>query len=142
MRPAERWTLALIVVAVLVTFLPARAAIERQTKGPSRGRIGLVFDVGGRGDKSFNDAACSSHTASRSRSWYGVGSGRFASIQAARSVMEAAMTAPRYSLISINTWPSCSRTGTPGSTPRSSSAIGAPSGVKAISISCCFEPVR
>ena len=53
-----RWTLALVVLAVGATFLPARAASEK--KHPSsapRARIGLVFDVGGRGDKSFNDAA-------------------------------------------------------------------------------------
>jgi basic membrane protein A len=57
-RPA-RWTLALIVLAVLATFLPARAASEK-TRAPvtqPRARVGLVFDVGGRGDKSFNDAA-------------------------------------------------------------------------------------
>jgi basic membrane protein A len=53
-----RFTLGLFVLAVLATFLPARAAssIEAST-GEPRARIGLVFDVGGRGDKSFNDAA-------------------------------------------------------------------------------------
>ena len=49
----------LVLAAIGLTFLPARrprpaddAPIERPTA-----RIGLVFDVGGRGDKSFNDAA-------------------------------------------------------------------------------------
>jgi len=38
-------------------FLPARKRDE-PGRGPlSRFRVGLVFDVGGRGDKSFNDAA-------------------------------------------------------------------------------------
>jgi basic membrane protein A len=47
---------ALVVTAVLVTFLPSRRAkaVRAEGNGP---RIGLVFDVGGRGDKSFNDSA-------------------------------------------------------------------------------------
>jgi len=55
---AARWTLAVIALAVVATFLPARAATEQAVR-PSdpRARVGLVFDVGGRGDKSFNDAA-------------------------------------------------------------------------------------
>lgn len=53
-----RWTLGLIVLAVVATFLPARAASERVERAAvPRARVGLVFDVGGRGDKSFNDAA-------------------------------------------------------------------------------------
>lgn len=54
----RRWTLGLVVLAVLATFLPSRgggAASPRRDKPVAR--IGLVFDVGGRGDKSFNDAA-------------------------------------------------------------------------------------
>jgi basic membrane protein A and related proteins len=53
----ERLVLAALVLAALSLFLPARGQrIERQ--GPHTDlRIGLVFDVGGRGDKSFNDAA-------------------------------------------------------------------------------------
>ena len=49
-----------LAVAVLVTFLPARArqgATPSRPSGPPSVRVGLVFDVGGRGDKSFNDAA-------------------------------------------------------------------------------------
>jgi basic membrane protein A len=48
-------------LAFALTFLPARKKIDVQTianlpkKRPVR--VGLVFDVGGRGDKSFNDAA-------------------------------------------------------------------------------------
>jgi basic membrane protein A len=49
----------LVLAAIGLTFLPARRArpadaapIDKPTA-----RIGLVFDVGGRGDKSFNDAA-------------------------------------------------------------------------------------
>jgi basic membrane protein A len=46
-------------LAVGLTFLPARreAPLERAPSGPRAARIGLVFDVGGRGDRSFNDAA-------------------------------------------------------------------------------------
>ena len=53
---AARWTALLLFVAVLATFLPARSPAKPKKKNPSA-RIGLVFDVGGRGDKSFNDAA-------------------------------------------------------------------------------------
>ena len=58
MNPA-RWSLAIVVVAILATFLPARAATTTKPTTAQRptARIGLVFDVGGRGDKSFNDAA-------------------------------------------------------------------------------------
>lgn len=55
-----RGTLAAVVLAVLATFLPARSEdAERAAKDAASGkkRVGLVFDVGGRGDKSFNDAA-------------------------------------------------------------------------------------
>jgi len=54
---ATRTVLALLAVAVAVTFLPARSAAEKHVVAQPRARIGLVFDVGGRGDKSFNDAA-------------------------------------------------------------------------------------
>jgi basic membrane protein A len=56
---AARWTVVLLALAVGATFLPARAASESAVKKPTtpRARIGLVFDVGGRGDKSFNDAS-------------------------------------------------------------------------------------
>ncbi len=56
----RRLTLGLVVLAVLATFLPprGRAAVPRRdTASAPVARIGLVFDVGGRGDKSFNDAA-------------------------------------------------------------------------------------
>jgi basic membrane protein A and related proteins len=49
----------LVVAAICATFaLPRRKAPPSDPPGPNaRVRIGLVFDVGGRGDKSFNDAA-------------------------------------------------------------------------------------
>src|SRR3954454_526248 len=51
-------TLAILVVlAVLATFLPARKSEGAKHEGAPKARVGLVFDVGGRGDKSFNDAA-------------------------------------------------------------------------------------
>jgi basic membrane protein A and related proteins len=55
-RLARSRVLALVVVAVLSTFLPARAS-SKQQRASSEKKVGLVFDVGGRGDKSFNDAA-------------------------------------------------------------------------------------
>lgn len=47
-----------LAVAVLVTLLPARkgGGAPARSGAPSI-KVGLVFDVGGRGDKSFNDAA-------------------------------------------------------------------------------------
>ncbi len=49
----------LVLAAVVLTWLPARHArpSEAARKAATSTRIGLVFDVGGRGDKSFNDAA-------------------------------------------------------------------------------------
>lgn len=52
-----RWTSTLVVLAVLATFLPSRTGRTSATVEKPRARVGLVFDVGGRGDKSFNDAA-------------------------------------------------------------------------------------
>jgi basic membrane protein A len=46
------------VLALLTVLLPARRGSEAEAPGArSELRIGLVMDVGGRGDKSFNDAA-------------------------------------------------------------------------------------
>jgi len=47
----------LVAAAVLATFLPARSKQAEPRTTKPRARVGLVFDVGGRGDKSFNDAA-------------------------------------------------------------------------------------
>ncbi|MEZ4298212.1 MAG: BMP family ABC transporter substrate-binding protein [Polyangiaceae bacterium] len=58
-RSKTLWTLALgaAALAVATAFLPARGK-EPERQGPHQNvRVGLVFDVGGRGDKSFNDAA-------------------------------------------------------------------------------------
>jgi basic membrane protein A len=58
-RPKSLWTIAIVTAALAVAtaFLPARSA-EPPPHGPHQNvRVGLVFDVGGRGDKSFNDAA-------------------------------------------------------------------------------------
>jgi len=47
-----------IALAALATLLPPRARDARPPRThPPKARVGLVFDVGGRGDKSFNDAA-------------------------------------------------------------------------------------
>jgi len=49
--------MALVIGAVLTGFLPARRAEPTAAGSRSHVRVGLVFDVGGRGDKSFNDSA-------------------------------------------------------------------------------------
>jgi basic membrane protein A len=56
---AAKWAAALSAVAFVATFvLPRRTPAAPAPTGPNaRVHIGLVFDVGGRGDKSFNDAA-------------------------------------------------------------------------------------
>lgn len=54
---ANRASIVLVVVAILATFLPARRGETKTRASAPRARVGLVFDVGGRGDKSFNDAA-------------------------------------------------------------------------------------
>lgn len=53
----RRATAAVAALAALSLFLPARG--EPPARHDARGvvSVGLVFDVGGRGDKSFNDAA-------------------------------------------------------------------------------------
>jgi len=58
-RGTAWWTALLVVAAMFATFaLPRRKPHPSAPPGPNaRVRIGLVFDVGGRGDKSFNDAA-------------------------------------------------------------------------------------
>jgi basic membrane protein A len=60
MRREALGLVGLAVAALATTFLPARSregvAVAAKAK-PNAPRIGLVFDVGGRGDKSFNDAA-------------------------------------------------------------------------------------
>ncbi len=44
-------------IALGTAFLPAREELPKGRGSHAHVRIGLVFDVGGRGDKSFNDAA-------------------------------------------------------------------------------------
>jgi basic membrane protein A len=53
------WVLVVMtVLAIALTFLPARhAVVASAAVARPRARVGLVFDVGGLGDKSFNDAA-------------------------------------------------------------------------------------
>ncbi|MFO0618558.1 MAG: BMP family ABC transporter substrate-binding protein [Polyangiaceae bacterium] len=48
---------ALVLVHVALLFVPARRAGAPTTVGRPALRVGVVFDVGGRGDKSFNDGA-------------------------------------------------------------------------------------
>lgn len=46
-----------LVLALDVVLLFPGAGADPPPSGPRRARIGLVFDVGGRGDRSFNDSA-------------------------------------------------------------------------------------
>jgi len=57
--PMAKWAAALVLLALVGTFvLPRRRPALPAATGPNAHvHIGLVFDVGGRGDKSFNDAA-------------------------------------------------------------------------------------
>jgi basic membrane protein A len=56
---SARATALLVVAALAAAFLPARHHEDTGAgHGPNENvRVGLVFDIGGRGDKSFNDAA-------------------------------------------------------------------------------------
>jgi basic membrane protein A len=57
-QPARRPLAALAVVLALLAALPGCQAQKRaEAPGGTGYPVGLVFDVGGRGDKSFNDAA-------------------------------------------------------------------------------------
>src|SRR3989442_14481597 len=57
--PSRRIALAVAALAVLAAPLAGCARKAEKAATPETGRavIGLVFDVGGRGDKSFNDQA-------------------------------------------------------------------------------------
>jgi basic membrane protein A len=66
LRGPVRETIVLGVIALAATFAPSRVrpleardsrTREERAEPSARTRVGLVFDVGGRGDKSFNDAA-------------------------------------------------------------------------------------
>lgn len=52
----KRVAFAAAALALATSFLPGRGSTQ-PSDGEERFRVGLVFDVGGRGDKSFNDAA-------------------------------------------------------------------------------------
>lgn len=51
------WPWLLVALALATLLLPQRGAGDAPAAARSSLRVGLVFDVGGRGDKSFNDAA-------------------------------------------------------------------------------------
>jgi basic membrane protein A len=51
------WGPLSIALAAVATMLAPRAHETRASVATPKARVGLVFDVGGRGDKSFNDAA-------------------------------------------------------------------------------------
>ena len=46
-----------LLLALDLGLLAVRASGTTHQAGGKRVRVGLVFDVGGRGDKSFNDSA-------------------------------------------------------------------------------------
>jgi basic membrane protein A len=48
----------LVLAAIAATFIPPRHPVPASTAAREHSiRVGLVFDIGGRGDKSFNDSA-------------------------------------------------------------------------------------
>ena len=51
------WAATLATAAMFATFAPPRSPEPPPRSTKPKARVGLVFDVGGRGDKSFNDAA-------------------------------------------------------------------------------------
>lgn len=51
------WVPACAAIAAVATMLPKLGHDDHPPKSNPKARVGLVFDVGGRGDKSFNDAA-------------------------------------------------------------------------------------
>jgi basic membrane protein A len=51
-----RCVIIIVVILVLALLFPGCAQKKEQT-GEERLKVGLVFDIGGKGDKSFNDAA-------------------------------------------------------------------------------------
>ena len=51
------WAPGCFALAFAATLLPKIGTSDHTTNAHPKARIGLVFDVGGRGDKSFNDAA-------------------------------------------------------------------------------------
>jgi basic membrane protein A len=53
----RKLTAIVALCAVGTAFLPARGGETKGRGAHANVRVGLVFDVGGRGDKSFNDAA-------------------------------------------------------------------------------------
>ncbi len=55
--PDRRVVLAAVALSLSSLALPARHRDDARATRPGAPRVGLVFDVGGRGDKSFNDAA-------------------------------------------------------------------------------------
>ncbi len=65
MRASVRVAAAvLVVIAVMLWAIPSSPVVAQAKKM----RVGLVFDVGGRGDKSFNDMAYDGLAARKRRS--------------------------------------------------------------------------
>ncbi|MFO0644270.1 MAG: BMP family ABC transporter substrate-binding protein [Polyangiaceae bacterium] len=57
-RRRAAWLVGALLAALVVTVIPGRKTVSARPAGSApKVRVGLVFDVGGRGDKSFNDAA-------------------------------------------------------------------------------------
>lgn len=57
MRPILFWAAALFAVHAALLLVHPDRDVESDLESGSGPRVGIVFDVGGRGDKSFNDAA-------------------------------------------------------------------------------------
>ncbi len=56
-RNRNRWVLSILILSVVVFGLVLAGCAREEEAEEAEYRIGIVFDVGGRGDRSFNDSA-------------------------------------------------------------------------------------
>ena len=59
--------LILLVISLIISACSKAPETAVKPTGPAKVKVGLVFDVGGRGDKSFNDGAFAGLEAARAK---------------------------------------------------------------------------
>ena len=57
--------LIILVISLIISACSKAPETAVKPTGPAKVKVGLVFDVGGRGDKSFNDGAFAGLEAAR-----------------------------------------------------------------------------